>query len=226
MDSIAELQLTLQGDILKVNDNRLTFNDFLLGNNHDFVYSISPQDTVAVDPISGKTVDDLIFVDLNFKEDELSSFYEWHVNGDSLTTIPVSILELECDLSLANESIQVNVTNTVVNALYNDSLTLATTPFTIENIEDLCLNKMLVNTFTPDGNGRNDVFILYGLTTNSELIIFNRWGDIVFQKKCNTPPECGWDGKFNGEDLPWGTYYYILKRPGQKVIEGDVTILR
>ena len=60
----------------------------------------------------------------------------------------------------------------------------------------------------------------------SELIIFNRWGDVLYKV---TPYNNNWDGKNSqGNPLPEGTYYYVLRldtREGE-VIRGDITILR
>ena len=59
----------------------------------------------------------------------------------------------------------------------------------------------------------------------SELIIYNRWNDIVFRAK---PYLNNWDGNRNGKPLPAGTYYYILhlnQKEGKTLI-GDVTIIR
>lgn len=85
---------------------------------------------------------------------------------------------------------------------------------------------------TPNGDGNNDNFIIPVLEKdleafpNNELIIFNRWGDVVYQI---TPYANDWTGINNaGQRLPEGTYYYILRldtREGE-VIKGDITILR
>jgi gliding motility-associated-like protein len=59
----------------------------------------------------------------------------------------------------------------------------------------------------------------------SELIIYNRWNDIVFRAK---PYLNNWDGNRNGQPLPAGTYYYILhlNQKEGKTLTGDVTIIR
>lgn len=69
--------------------------------------------------------------------------------------------------------------------------------------------------FSPNNDGVNDVFVIRGISTypDNELTIFNRWGNIVYKKKAydNT-----WNGKasegmhFGSEDLPEGTYFYVL----------------
>jgi gliding motility-associated-like protein len=63
----------------------------------------------------------------------------------------------------------------------------------------------LSNVITPNGDGKNDAFVINGLGkfASNELIIFNRYGDHVFQKK-------GYQNDWAGESLVAGTYFYIL----------------
>jgi gliding motility-associated-like protein len=88
------------------------------------------------------------------------------------------------------------------------------------------------NTITANGDGLNDFFIVPELADfpdqfdKQELIVFNRWGDILYSSK---PYQNDWDGKTDsGKELPQGTYYYVLRLDvGQGIIyRGDVTILR
>ena len=63
---------------------------------------------------------------------------------------------------------------------------------------------------TPNGDGINDVFIVDKIEQydRSSLMIFNRWGNIVFNE---APYINNWDGRStNGKALPDDTYYYIL----------------
>jgi gliding motility-associated-like protein/uncharacterized repeat protein (TIGR01451 family) len=64
---------------------------------------------------------------------------------------------------------------------------------------------MIPNTITPNGDRRNDEFVINGLGkfVSNELIIFNRWGDHVYQKK-------GYQNDWNAEGLVDGTYFYVL----------------
>jgi gliding motility-associated-like protein len=69
-----------------------------------------------------------------------------------------------------------------------------------------------VNTFTPNGDGQNDVLILPQFPKckigHSDFKVFNRWGAPVLSK---ANYDNNWDGKNdNGEELPGGTYYYVL----------------
>ena len=88
------------------------------------------------------------------------------------------------------------------------------------------------NGITPNGDGLNDELVFDALlnTTeeypNNEIVIFNRWGDIVYQAR---PYLNDWRGTNNkGEALPHATYYYILRLDiaNSEIIRGDVTILK
>jgi len=74
---------------------------------------------------------------------------------------------------------------------------------------DTC-NLYVPNTFSPNGDGKNEFFHLaaegYG---GYHLIIFNRWGQKVFE---SNDTQNLWNGKIDntGGDCPDGTYYYIF----------------
>ncbi len=64
--------------------------------------------------------------------------------------------------------------------------------------------------FTPNGDGRNDVFrpTVAGMKQFFYLRIYNRWGQLLF----NTGrPDTGWDGNYNGEKQASGTYVYTIE---------------
>ena len=79
------------------------------------------------------------------------------------------------------------------------------------------------NVITPNGDGLNDVFEVGGLNLyrNSQIEIFDRWGNRVYESNDYTND---WDG----DDLPEGTYYFVLKvdDPNQTVHKGVITLLR
>jgi gliding motility-associated-like protein len=69
------------------------------------------------------------------------------------------------------------------------------------------------NIITPNGDGVNDAFIIPCLLDgqeymNSQLLVFNRWGDEVYRSPVPYPND--WGGTFNGAELPVDTYFYIL----------------
>ncbi|MCC6399304.1 MAG: gliding motility-associated C-terminal domain-containing protein [Flavobacteriales bacterium] len=65
------------------------------------------------------------------------------------------------------------------------------------------------NSFTPDGDGVNDLFMPSGYNiATMEMKIFDRWGEEIFAGK---DAEVGWNGKRNGTDVQDGVYVWKLK---------------
>jgi gliding motility-associated-like protein len=73
------------------------------------------------------------------------------------------------------------------------------------------------NVFTPNGDGKNDLFGPYlpngSTATFPYLRIYNNWGQLVYEcvdcdfKQSNT----GWDGTFKGSAQPNGTYQFVAE---------------
>ncbi|MDQ3101222.1 MAG: CotH kinase family protein, partial [Bacteroidota bacterium] len=64
------------------------------------------------------------------------------------------------------------------------------------------------NSFTPNGDGINDVFFPINNVIDLEsydLNIYDRWGQVIFK---STDPYEGWDGTSAGGDLPIGVYVF------------------
>jgi len=82
------------------------------------------------------------------------------------------------------------------------------------------------NTFTPNGDGINDTWNIKYLEfyPNCTVEVYNRWGEKVYSSIGYTVP---WDGKYKGDNLPTGTYYYIINlKNGDKAVSGYVAIIR
>lgn len=81
-------------------------------------------------------------------------------------------------------------------------------PFSNQVCVDNCPNYILPNTFTPNGDGSNDLFRprLNLFIGSIDLKVYNQWGNLVFQ---TTDPAINWDGTTSsGKQLSDGTYYY------------------
>jgi gliding motility-associated-like protein len=84
------------------------------------------------------------------------------------------------------------------------------------------------NAFTPNGDGDNDTWRVRYIEGRSNITveIFDRWGRRVFYSKTGLPSG-GWDGTFNGRNLPMDSYYYIINmNDGSEPMIGTVTIIR
>jgi gliding motility-associated-like protein len=85
---------------------------------------------------------------------------------------------------------------------------------------------IVVNTFTPNGDGINDKWEIKYIESypGSTIDIYNRQGEKVYSSVGYASP---WDGKYKGDALPTGTYYYIINpKNGRKPFAGNVTIIR
>jgi gliding motility-associated-like protein len=82
------------------------------------------------------------------------------------------------------------------------------------------------NSFSPNGDGINDQWVIPNLAEypNMNVEVYNRYGQKVFQSVGYGRP---WDGTYNGQPLPFGTYYYIINlRNGFAPLTGSVTIVK
>jgi gliding motility-associated-like protein len=141
-------------------------------------------------------------------------------------------------------------------AINNSSIpvtaTITVTPFTVENKDVItplgpetsgCNGKPVAfnitlnpssssasiavpNSFTPNNDGVNDTWNIknINLYPKNAVKVYNRYGEKVYSSIGYGVP---WDGRYGGKDLPTGTYYYIIDlKNGNKVLSGDVTIIR
>jgi gliding motility-associated-like protein len=131
------------------------------------------------------------------------------------------------DNTVSNPVANVVTTTTYILSMnYEGCISLSDT---IKLIPMDCAQDVFVpNAFSPNGDLNNDVFFVHGTGINSiELIIFNRWGEKIFE---STNIKNGWDGTFNGQVCNTGVFVYYLKatmNDGTVVSkDGHVTLLR
>jgi gliding motility-associated-like protein len=85
----------------------------------------------------------------------------------------------------------------------------------------------LPDAFSPNGDGKNDVWELTGIDAFPEAIvtIYDRWGEVIYQsEKGYAQP---FDGKYNGMVLPEGVYAYRVRTvPGRPPLSGKLVLVR
>ncbi|QQL50415.1 gliding motility-associated C-terminal domain-containing protein [Mucilaginibacter ginkgonis] len=65
------------------------------------------------------------------------------------------------------------------------------------------------NAFSPNGDGRNDTFNVYGASISAvSMYVYNQWGQLLFR---TDNPTQGWDGTYKGVAQPVGVYVYFVK---------------
>ena len=86
------------------------------------------------------------------------------------------------------------------------------------------------NAFTPNGDGVNDEFKIFGDLAGVhfiDLAIFDKWGEKVFE---SNNPNFEWDGTYRGQAAPLGVYVYtatiVFDNGKSKDYKGSVTLLR
>lgn len=92
-------------------------------------------------------------------------------------------------------------------------------------------NIWLPDAFTPNGDGINDIFLPIGYNiTNFHMMIFNRWGQLVFE---TFDADKGWNGASNGVPAEIGAYPYYAEWAGFQdgvskdgILKGNVTLIR
>ena len=88
------------------------------------------------------------------------------------------------------------------------------------------------NTFTPDGDENNNefspVFSNLRKVENYSLIIYNRWGEIVFETK---DLDFGWDGTYNDKIAQSDTYIWQMQFTNlfnlkKELVNGHINLVR
>jgi gliding motility-associated-like protein len=79
----------------------------------------------------------------------------------------------------------------------------------------------LPNIITPNNDGSNDLFVINHLNTakTNRLLIFDRWGQVVFESK-------KYENNWNASNVKDGVYYVVLQPEGEKEHTGNLTITR
>ena len=106
----------------------------------------------------------------------------------------------------------------------------------IINIKSICESTQVFipNTFTPDGDGLNDILMVRGkgIARVKSFRIFNRLGEVVFERTDfpANEPGYGWDGRVRGNVGPAAVYVYtaevICDNGLSFIYKGNITILK
>ena len=73
---------------------------------------------------------------------------------------------------------------------------------------------MITTTFTPDGDMVNDLWNIENIDTiypNNKVFVYKRWGNLIYESIEGVYNQMQWNVTYNGENLPVGTYYFIIE---------------
>ncbi len=91
------------------------------------------------------------------------------------------------------------------------------------------ITALIPNAISPNGDGYNDYWKLSFIELMypaAEVFIFNQWGQLLFESKGYSTP---WDGTHNGEVVPDGNYFYVIKLNNgddKAIYKGTLLVLR
>ena len=129
--------------------------------------------------------------------------------------------------SLNNDTVASSLATPEDNTTYTLTITTPEGCSSSASVEIIVQKVLLIpNTFTPNGDGVNDTWIVTNLERfpGSTLRIFDRWGQTVLE---STNYDQSWQGRFQGKDLPEDTYFYLIdKGNGDPPRRGSLTIIR
>ena len=126
-----------------------------------------------------------------------------------------------------------SVNNYTVTLIVTDSYGCSDTTSQLVIVHDI-FTIYIPNSFTPDGDGKNDVFQAYGISWEPgdyDMIIYDRWGNIMYKTDDPSQP---WNGGYHNnpsraDKIP-GVYVYRITVKGincpEKIYMGSVTLLR
>lgn len=141
-----------------------------------------------------------------------------YCEGTELTlTAPANFTNYKWSTGTTSQSITVRSMGT-----YTVS---ATDPGTACPVKDYsivgpCLDEKIPDIITPNGDGKNDRFVIRGLIPGSQVEIYNRWGTVVYNSGSS-----GYDNLWDGNNVTDGVYFYIYSPPGKDPKKGTVQVV-
>ncbi len=196
--------------------------------------------------------ENVLFIDLNQPQElnvNLIAFSE----GDNIIRLGDSIL-LSALVSIPEDSIDIirwdpadSSILSCLNCLQPYAKPIQQTTFTVTVESNGCTDsdKLTVlvkkdrpvfvpNVFSPNGDGQNDRFMIFAgpqVTRIKSFLVFNRWGETVYQFFDFQPGNrIGWDGTFRGQQLDPAVFVWFAEIEfvdgKTELFEGDVTLVK
>lgn len=144
-------------------------------------------------------------------------------------TPPAGLSCTDCPTPFVNPKFTTKY-NVRVEDIYGCSAEQGITITVICNAE----NYFVPNTFSPNGDGQNDVFMPRGRNIDrvNRMQIFNRWGELVYEKRnfMVNDASAGWNGIYKGKPATADVYIYVIEfvcdNASVVPYRGNVTLLR
>ena len=155
-----------------------------------------------------------------YANEPAADYYEWKIIRDKDTLFTRLGSEMDFTFEQGGQY-------TVTGVVYNQSRVCMSEPyiytFTVSETQIF-----IPNAFAPEGApGSNEFRIKYKSILRFKATIINRWGTVLYQW---TDPAGGWDGRYRGQYVPAGAYYYVIEYTGTdgkaRKKTGDINVVR
>ncbi|BDS15267.1 DUF6923 family protein [Aureispira anguillae] len=215
-------------------DSALVFDSLMLGN-----YMLQTKDAFGCRGQAVFSLTEPLFkLALQAPSDTIVKIGDWIAGELEVNTLTPVVYEWSPKVGLSCYDCQTPLIQAPTTTTYTikgtDILGCSdSTSFTITVEDDSRV--FIPNAFSPNGDGNNDVLMIYSPGDVQEVKsfrIFSRWGELVFEQQ-NFPPNYatyGWDGHFQGQPMNSGIFVYYaeiqLIDGRTEVISGDVSLFR
>lgn len=173
--------------------------------------------TINTPPIANAGRDTCILVGQVFELNASGgAFYSWN-NQDKIVG----------SSNIANPRIEIDSATIFTVTVTDENGCQDTDDVSICIIDDPTSIFDAVTILTPNGDGKNDELVFKGLEAfpDNKLTIFNRWGNVIYEKVGYQRDDQRWSGLRDGQELPADTYYYVLEFADLNV-KTSLTIIR
>ena len=132
------------------------------------------------------------------------SSYQLNASGGiNYSWAPMSGLD---DINIPNPIATPSQTTTYTVSISDGAGCTSFRQVTITVLKDNAI--FIPNTFSPNGDGKNDYFFVRGNNfSDVSIFIFDRWGEKIFE---TTNLLIGWDGTYKGEKVDPGVFTYVI----------------
>ncbi|MCF6366235.1 MAG: gliding motility-associated C-terminal domain-containing protein [Bacteroidales bacterium] len=177
------------------------------------------------DVIANKTIDRFWKIAPNYTVNPDVSFTlsytDSDIEGNDLTENNLKLIRFNTENELWNDIIFTPNINDINNTASIESVSGKDffNWWTLAEVNEQAAEFDIPNGITPNDDGFNDTWVIDDLPENSQVIIYNRWGDEVYKSN-------NYQGEWNGGDQPSGAYYYIITLPDGNKLSGDINVLK
>ena len=172
----------------------------------------------TVDLSEGEIPLEVMFTDMSTGADS----WQWDFgDGTNPSTVqnPTHTYEIEGQFDVI-----LIVTNSTSGCTDRDSVVIIAT-------EEKAMIVFIPDIFSPNGDGENDVLYVRGKGIASlNFLIYERWGELVFEANMDEAMNQGWDGTFKGKESSPAVFVYYLKvvfkNGEEKEQTGNITLIK